>query len=156
MKERDLEQRVATLERHNRILTYTLASLLLLGCVAAIADQEEASQRPDGHFRIVSASKFELRDPRTNTIRADLAHQVAPGGWAGLHFYDNDGQPRAWIKVFEDGEASFALLDSDWNIQSLIGIDNNGRASFATNQNERWVYIDEMKRKGVKLDYLDR
>jgi hypothetical protein len=107
----------------------------------------------DGDFRVVRASKFDLVDPRTGITRATLAHQVPPNGWAGLHFYDNDGHPRVWIQVFEDGEASIAMLDSKGRFQSKVSIDNEGRATSALNQNEKYDYAAEMKRKGVDLTF---
>jgi len=148
----ELEKRVARLEGHNRALTFAIGCLLALGCLAAVAPKQGQPQPPDGQFRIIRASKFEVVDPRTGRTRATLDHQVAPGGWAALHFYDSQGQPRAWFRLFEDGEADLALLDSARNIQAVIEIDSQGRASSVFNRSTPYDYGAEMKRKGVKLD----
>lgn len=153
MNERDIESRIRRLERHNRALTAGIAGLLLIGSLAAIGPKQAKTQPPDGDFRIVRASKFEVVDPGTGLTRATLAHQIAPGGWAALHFYDGKGQPRAWFRLFEDGEADLALLDRASNIQAFIGIDNKGQASSVMNRNTPYHYGEEMERKGVKLDY---
>jgi hypothetical protein len=153
MNEPDLESRIRRLERHNRALTAVIVGLLLVGCLAAVGPKQAQPQPPDGNFRIVRASKFEVLDPRTGLTRATLDHQVAPGGWAALHFYDAKGQPRAWFRLFEDGEADLALLDRASNIQASIAIDNQGQASSVVNRSTPYHYGEEMQRKGVKLDY---
>jgi hypothetical protein len=146
MKEKEIQIRVSKLERYNRILLGLIVCMLVLICTLGAAPMKK---QLDGKFRIVSASKFQLVDPRMGITRAALAHQTHSGGWAGLHFYDNEGQPRAWFKLFEDGEASFALLDKDRNIQTLLRIDKNGKASSNINQSEPWIYQKEMMRHRV-------
>lgn len=153
MNHEELQARVTKLERYNRLLFGGIVFGFLLVFLIGAVPEIKQKQLPDGDFRIVRASKFEVVDPRTGITRATLDHQTAPNGWAALHFYDNQGQPRVWVKLYEDGEANISLLDGKKRIQYQIGIDNNGTASTAMNKNENWVYMEEMKRKGVQLNY---
>jgi hypothetical protein len=139
------ETRIQILERKNRVLTLCVAAVLSLAGLIVVLGQARppdffaaSPPSPDGQFRIVYASKFVLQDPRTGLTRATLAHQVHEGGWAGLHFYDGRGEPRAWVQLFEDGEASVALLDSQRQFQALLKVDQNGQASFSTSKAEQW------------------
>ena len=151
MNHEKLLNRVVKLEKQSRFLIGPVLLAVLIVFVCGAMPNKKQEQLTDGRFRIVYASKFALVDPRTDTTRATLAHQTSPNGWAGLHLYDSKGQPRVWIKLFEDGEASIAFLDSGKKIQSEIRIDNKGLASSAMNQNEEWIYMREMRRKGVDV-----
>ena len=66
----------------------------------------------DASYRIVSASKFALRDPRTGKLRAELAHQVDPGGWAGITLWDDTGHARGEFKLWEDGRTQLLMVDA--------------------------------------------
>jgi hypothetical protein len=153
MNRDEISDRIGKLERQNRALTRVLAAVLLVGCLAALPRKAVQSPLPDGNYRIVRASKFEVVDPRTGLVRATLDHQVAPGGWAALHFFDSRGRPRAWLRLFEDGEADLSLLDREGVIQCQLGLDAQGHASSSINRSVPYNYGEEMKRKGVKLDY---
>ena len=108
-----LERRVLKLEVQNRwlraVIMIILVSVTMFSLLGFTGEDELESAR----FKIVYASKFALMDPRTNTVRAELSHQVMPGGWAGLTLWDNEGRARAEMKLWEDGSARVSLIDQD-------------------------------------------
>src|ERR1044071_333902 len=86
--------------------------LPLLWVAAALPLLSLRGEDSDVSYRIVSASKFALRDPRTGKLRAELAHQVDPGGWAGITLWDDAGHARGEFKLWEDGRTQLLMVDA--------------------------------------------
>jgi hypothetical protein len=105
-----IQERLARLERENRRTKRLVLPLLVVA--AALPLLSLRSEDSDASYRIVSASKFALRDPRTGKLRAELAHQVDPGGWAGITLWDDAGHARGEFKLWEDGRTQLLMVDA--------------------------------------------
>jgi len=120
MQSTSLESRIDTLERQNRAWRRGTLAAFALGVAGIAVAFRGTADVPDGHFRIVTASKFSLVDPRTGKTRAELSHQVVPGGWAGITLWDDAGKPRAEFKLWEDGSIRLNSQAADgsqpWNL----------------------------------------
>ncbi len=131
--ETTFEDRLTRLENQNRRLRrigITLAALLSAVPLLGFAFSDEPS---DGHFRIVYASKFALKDPRTDKIRGEFSHQTVPGGWAGLTLWDDEGQPRAEFKLWEDGRTALLMSDEQSGAKTRLAVDAEGAPSLTIN-----------------------
>lgn len=123
-----LQDRILRLENQNRRAKHMLIGVavvigtLLLLAFATISSPESAS------FDIVNASKFVVKDPRTGVTRATLAHQTMDGGWAGITLWDNDGQPRAEFKLWEDGRSHLLMMDEHRQELSRLSVTSSGDA----------------------------
>jgi hypothetical protein len=105
-----IHDRLAHLERANRRTKRLLLALLVV--IAVIPLLSLRGEDSDASYRIVYASKFALRDPRTGKLRAELAHQVDPGGWAGITLWDDAGRARGEFKLWEDGRTQLLMTDA--------------------------------------------
>lgn len=126
MSSSELRDRVLRLERENRLikrLLVALAAALGLFPLLALAGDETPQ---DAHHRIVYASKFALQDPRTGKLRAQLAHQVQEGGWAGITLWDEAGQPRAELKLWEDGRTHLRMMDAERRELTRLSVSAEG------------------------------
>jgi len=104
------QERLIRLERENRRWKRMLVVVLVV--VAAVPLLSLRGEDSDATYRIVYASKFAVRDPRTGKLRAELDHQVMPGGWAGITLWDDGGRDRGEFKVWEDGRAQLLMMDA--------------------------------------------
>lgn len=128
METRTIESRIEALERQNRLFRRaSFAASILAVAVFAFAFRS-VDEQPDAHFRIVTASKFSLVDARTGKPRAELSHQVVPGGWAGLTLWDADGKARAEFKLWEDGSVRMCAIGADGKYQSNISTSADGQS----------------------------
>ena len=105
-----IHERLARLEKENRQWKRLL--LVLLVVLAAVPLLSLRGEDSDATYRIVYASKFAVRDPRTGKLRAELDHQVMPGGWAGLTLWDDNGRDRGEFKLWEDGRTQLLMMDA--------------------------------------------
>jgi hypothetical protein len=105
-----VHERLARLETENRRTKRLLLALVVV--LAAVPFLSLRGEDPDATFRIVTASKFALKDPRTGKMRAQLAHFVQPGGWAGITLWDDDGHDRGEFKLWEDGHTHLLMMDA--------------------------------------------
>ena len=119
-------ERVETLERSNRRFKRAFLGLAGLVTVLGLASLAGQRERTDATYRIVYASKFALLDPATQRVRAELAHQVSPGGWAGMTLWDQDGQPRAELKAWEDGRTMLRMLGPERQEASHLAVSADG------------------------------
>src|SRR5688500_16420193 len=103
METNSLESRVETLERQNRLFRRGAIAMAALALVSITVAFRNSAESTDARFRIVSASKFQVVDPRTGKTRAELSHQTMSGGWAGMTLWDEAGRPRAELKLWENG-----------------------------------------------------
>jgi len=131
MDERNWNQRLLRLERQNRRLRRLFFGLVVLAGTVPLMGLAVNDQPRDAHYRIVYASKFALKDPRTGKVRAELAHQTAKGGWAGLTLWDNDGEPRAELKLWEDGRCHLQLMDENRRELWRVAVSADGEPSIA-------------------------
>ena len=136
MEHKSLESRIETLERQNRWFRRGALALVTLALVSTAVAFKSASELPDAQFRIVSASKFALVDPRTGKIRAQLAHQTAAGGWAGITLWDEAGKPRAEFKLWEDGHTLLNTSSPDGNHPWEISTGVDGKAKMTLGDRE--------------------
>ena len=123
-----LQDRVLRLEKQNRrAKRLLLCAAAIMGSVPLLAFG--VSDRPESaSFDIVYASKFVVRDSRTGVTRATFAHQTMEGGWAGITLWDNDGQPRAEFKLWEDGRSHLLLMDEHRRELSRLSVSHGGDA----------------------------
>ena len=122
METQSLESRIESLERQNRWFRRGALGLAALAVVSTTVAFRNAGEAPDAQFRIVSASKFALVDPRTGKTRAELSHQTMAGGWAGITLWDDAGKPRAEFKLWEDGRTTLSATSADgkhpWELEA--------------------------------------
>jgi hypothetical protein len=131
MNDSALNDRMLALETQNRKIKRALLGLVVvLGTLPLFAFALK-SEPQDANYRIVYASKFALRDPRTGIVRAELSHQTMAGGWAGITLWDNDGQPRGEFKLWEDGSAHLTMMDAHRRELSRLSVSKDGQPSLA-------------------------
>lgn len=123
-----IEARLVMLERQNRLFRRVALAVSVVAVASLAMAFRAAETQPDAHFRIVSASKFSLLDPRTGKTRGELSHQTMPGGWAGLTLWDNDGKPRAEFKLWEDGSVRMCSIGADGKYLSSVSTAADGRS----------------------------
>lgn len=111
-REQTLHDRIIGLERENRRIRRMLCGVATALAAVPLLGSAMNEEPVDAHYGIVYASKFALKDPRTGKVRAQLAHQTMEGGWAGITLWDDEGQPRAEFKLWEDGRAHLLMMDS--------------------------------------------
>jgi len=106
-----VQERLARLEKDCRRTRRWLGCVLLVLAATPLLAFAMKVDDADARFRVVSASKFELKDPRTGKVRAELSHVVTPGGWAGLTLWDDGGRARGEFKLWEDGRTHLRMTD---------------------------------------------
>ena len=135
-----LHHKVIGLERENRRIRLLLLSLIVVLSTILLLGSSTNYESKDAHFRIVYASKFALKDPRTGKVRAQLAHQTRPGGWAGITLWDNAGQPRAEFKMWEDGRTHLVMMDADRRVLTKLSVSSDGEPSFSLDGKEMTTF----------------
>lgn len=126
MNDSTMNDRMLALETQNRrIKRLLLGFVIVLGSVPLLAFALK-NEPTDAHYRIVYASKFALKDPRTGVVRAELSHQTMEGGWAGITLWDNDGHPRAEFKLWEDGSTRLSMMDAQVKELSRLSVSKDG------------------------------
>jgi hypothetical protein len=128
MEKNSLESRVETLERQNRLFRRASIAIAALALASITVAFRNAAELTDAQFRIVSASKFQVVDPRTGKTRAQLAHQTVPGGWAGMTLWDEAGKPRAELKLWEDGTTRLIATAADGTAQWELSSSADGKS----------------------------
>lgn len=131
MNNPSFEDRMIKLEKENRRIKRFLIGLLAVIFVIPLFAFTKSDRPVDAHYRIVYASKFAVKDPRTGKVRAQFAHQTMEGGWAGITLWDNDGKPRAEFKLWEDGRAHLMMMDSRRQELSRLSVSSEGEPAFA-------------------------
>jgi hypothetical protein len=121
-----LQDRVIALEKQNRAFRRLVLGLALAFGVLALLGFTMDNEPADANYRIVYASKFALRDPRTGKIRAELSHQTMPGGWAGMTLWDDKGNPRAEFKLWEDGTTHLVMMDAGRRTLAKLSVSPDG------------------------------
>lgn len=124
-----LHDRIIALEAQNRRTRRILLGLVVVLGTWPLLAFTRKSEPVDAHYRIVYASKFALKDPRTGVVRAELSHQTMEGGWAGITLWDNDGQPRGEFKLWEDGSAHLSIMDAKRRELSRLSVSKDGQPS---------------------------
>lgn len=107
-----VQARLVRLEKEHRRTKKLLLCLIVVLAAAPFLAFAMRAEDADARYRIVYASKFALTDPRTGKMRAELAHSVDPGGWAGITLWDDRGHDRGEFKLWEDGRTHLLMLDA--------------------------------------------
>jgi len=123
--------RLARLEAENRRIKRWLACALVVLAAMPLVSFTTRSDDTDASYRIVYASKFALKDPRTGILRAQLAHSVDPGGWAGITLWDDSGHPRSELKLWEDGRTLLSMTDPKGKEAVRLAVSSDGEPKLA-------------------------
>lgn len=121
-----IEARLASLERQNRRLRGAFAGGAAIAAAFLLVGMRSNQAPVDATYRIVYASKFAVKDPRTGKVRMTMAHQVQPGGWAGITLWDDDGRARGELKLWEDGTTLLSMTGEDRSRKVELTVDREG------------------------------
>ncbi|MEM9381564.1 MAG: hypothetical protein AAGB93_16535 [Planctomycetota bacterium] len=121
-----IEARLATLERQNRRLRRVFAGGAAVAAAFLLVGMRSNQAPADASYRIVYASKFAVKDPRTGKVRMTMAHQTQPGGWAGITLWDDDGRARGELKLWEDGKTLLSMTGADRSRKVDLAVDRDG------------------------------
>ena len=128
MEHASLHERIVALEKENRRTKRWLAGLASLLAAVPLVGFAAVDSPEDASYRVVYASKFALRDPRTGKMRAELSHQTHAGGSAGITLWNPDGRPGAQLMLREDGRSHLSLGGGHERIQ--LTLEPDGTPSF--------------------------
>jgi len=119
------DQRLARLERENRIIKTVGAIALLAVCVVLVVAAAPGPKNVDPVDRVV-AREFVLVD-RNGVVRVRLANRIGGGT---LTFYDEKRTSRIILRHHEKGASGLKLCDALGRIRAGMTIDVSGASRF--------------------------
>jgi len=153
MSELTLQERVESVERHNkRLKVGMLAVLAAVGGLLFVGATEPVA-------KVVRAQKFEVVDSEGN-VRVGV---TTAGGSAGLYVKDKDGKLRlrmgAGMGLTDAGQPSLSMRDKDGNLRVALSVEDDGRPMLGlSNKDGRprvLLWVDEDGSPGLVLSDKD-